>query len=466
MTTTPQTVADFIGLAREAILAKDFDAAETYKKQAEALKSVDDLGRKPPVDTSQRLPFPVGGTSPAVDGSAMDIAVKSAYVTKYGEIDGATSQVLKELYGTDNYPALRAAKYADMSNYCKYGVADPRLSRMVLLPADMVIQAIMEGVGVGGIDGFKATMVEAQQTLLGYMVPEEINQEIVTRLPGMTVVRGLARKFTTGGDQLSFLVRTGGTKRYIGNMRSKQTAESPVANTYNTNATFGKLNIPVHVNLSKVPVSKAGLEDSKLDVMREVLMPEFQTEAAITEDAQFLTGTGAGEPQGILNGTSANGAPFNADVATRNSGQASVITFDGVVKAPWDVAGQYRARKNPSTAYAFTSATGLALSVLQDNEGRYLWTEMAGNNAQGNPDTLRGWQYKESEALPEIAANTYPVIFGDFSGYRIVDRVGMSIQRYDDSATADTDSVVFFCRRRYGGQVAEGYKFVVIKIST
>jgi HK97 family phage major capsid protein len=91
---------------------------------------------------------------------------------------------------------------------------------------------------------------------------------------------------------------------------------------------------------------------------------------------------------------------------------------------------------------------------------------MHGNNAQGSPDTLRGWAYAETEALQAIAANTYPVIFADWSGYRIVDRIGMSVQRYEDSNTAATDSVVFFCRRRYGGQVAEGYKFAVIKIST
>ena len=31
MSATPQTVSDFVRLAREAILAKDFDTAETYK---------------------------------------------------------------------------------------------------------------------------------------------------------------------------------------------------------------------------------------------------------------------------------------------------------------------------------------------------------------------------------------------------------------------------------------------------
>lgn len=449
---------------------EDLDKAEALLRQAEIEKKADRLEAEAKAlqdaeVRANRLPFDTQPEQPAVGGTA-GAAVKAAYVKQFGEIDAATTQVMKELYGTDNYPLLRAMKFADMERFCKSGRCDPRLERMVLLPADMIMQAIVAGVGVTGDTGsFKATMIEAQDTLLGYMVPEELNQDMVQRLPGLTVVRGLARKFQTGGDQLSFLVRRGGNKRYIGQMRSKQTSESPSAGTYDTNAIFGKLSVPVHVNLSKVPVSKSSLEDVKANILNDVLMPEFSTEAALTEDQQFLTGSGSGEPQGILNGTAANGAPWNTDVVTRASANASALTFDALVKAPWDIAGQYRAKRNPSTAWAFTSATGGVISALQDNTGAYLWTEAHGANAQGNPDTLRGWAYKESEALPEIAANTYPIIFGDFSSYRIVDRVGMSIQRYDDSATADTDSVVFFCRRRYGGQLAEGYKLVVIKIA-
>lgn len=463
------TVATLIQEARQLVIDGDLDGAEKKKAQAVALKSIDAIDVKDQPDVSQRLPFPA--TSEPTHEEALQTAtrsaVKSVYVKKYGTIDESIDQVVKEMYGTSDYATLHAMKMVDLNRYCKTGIADPRLMRQVLLSPTQIMAAIMDGVPVAdGQYSLKATMVEAQDTLLGYMVPETLNMQIIERLPGMTIVRGLAQKYDTAGDQLSFLVRKGGNKRYTGGMRSKQTSESPTAGTFDTNATFGKLNIPVHVNLSKVPVSKSGLEDSKLDVMNQVLMPEFQTEAALVEDGQFLTGTGAGEPQGILTGTGANGAPSNIDVTIRNSGvAASVTNMDKLVMAPWDIAGQYRAKKNPTTSWAFTSATGAILATLKDGEGQYLWTEAHGNNAQGNPDTFRGWQYKESEALPEVGANTYPIIFGDFAGYRIVDRVGMSIQRYDDSTTADTDSVVFFCRRRYGGAVAEGYRFVTIKCS-
>jgi HK97 family phage major capsid protein len=194
-------------------------------------------------------------------------------------------------------------------------------------------------------------------------------------------------------------------------------------------------------------------------------MPEFTSQAAIKEDEQFLVGSGIKEPQGILNGTLANGAPFNTDVSTQVTGSAAAITFDGFVATPYNIAGQYRMRNKASVGWAFTSTTAGLLAKLKNADGEYLWREMYGNNAVAAPDTLRGYKTFESEAMPEVAANTFPVLFGDFEGYRIVDRVGMSVERYSDSTTAATDSVIFYLRRRYGGQCAEGYRFVAMKCS-
>lgn len=458
------TFKTLIAEARTLVLEGKLDEAEAKKNQAAALKALDDLDTTPTVNPADRLPFPAAqadAEQPVSDGAVK--MIEAGYVRKYGDLPAGINQVTKELYGHSNYAMLHETKMSDLNFYCKYGVIrNHALSRQVLLSPEQIAIAVKMGVPVA--DGqwtIKATMVEAQDTLLGYMVPETLNQEMVQRLPGLTVVRGLARKFTTGGDSLSFIVRTGGNSRYIGNTRSKQTSESPVS-TYSTNTTFGKLIIPVHVNLYKVPVSKSGLEDSQFDVMSQVLMPEISAEAAITEDAQFLLGSGSNEPQGILVDNT-TGGPVNTDISTQNSGQAADVSFDAVTRAPFKLAGQYRQRRSPSVAYAFNAATAGVLASLKNSTGDILWTEMYGNNAVGQPDTLRGWQVRESEALPAIAANTYPIIFGDWSGYRIVDRVGMTVQRYDDSNTAETDSVVFFVRRRYGGQCAEGYKFVVIK---
>lgn len=462
--------------AKDKALAGDIDGAKALREKAAALREIkaEEAAAKAALTEEikgNRLVFSDNGGGAAEQSGAQAVehtAIKAAYVKKYGDLDSGTSQIMRELYKTDNYPVLLAEKYRMVNHYCKTNqIIDGHLASMVLLTPTQIMSAIYGGVPVSdGQYSIRATMIEAQDSLGGVLVPEEINNEVVQRLVGLTVVRTRARKFNTSRDALSFMVRTGGTKQYIGAMRSKQTSESPSSGSFNTNATWGKAAIPVHVNLSKVMVSKSLLEDSAINILSDALMPEFVSESQIKEDVQFLTGSGAGEPQGILNGVAANGAPFNSDIQTQTTGSAAAITFSGFVKAPYKIAGQYRARRNPSTAWAFTSTTAGLLADLQDNTGAYLWTEMHGNNAVGAPDTLRGWAVAETEALAEVAANTYPAIFGDFQGYRIVDRIGMSVQRYDDSALADTDSVAFYCRRRYGGQVVEGWRFAVLKVST
>lgn len=455
-------VQTLVQQARALILAGDLEEGEKKTAQAKALKALETEVQ------ANRLDFGAPGTETPAVKTAEDTAIHAAYVKRYGDMDSGTTQIMKELYRTDDYPRLLREKYRVVNHYCKTNqIVDSHLASMVLLTPAQIMSAIYGGVPVAdGQHSIKATMIEAQDSLGGVLVPEEINNDIVQRLPGLTVVRARARKFNTSRDALSFLVRTGGNKRYIGNIRSKQTSESPSAGSFNTNATWGKISIPVHVNLIKVPVSKSLLEDSSLNILSEVLAPEFASEGAIIEDEQFLVGTGANEPKGLMVGTAANAALGNDGIATRVTGNASALAFTAFTKGPYDIAGQYRAKRNPATCWVFNSATAGLIADLQDNNGAYLWTEMYGNNAVGAPDTLRGWAVVESEALANVAANTFPAFFGDWTGYRIIDRIGMSVQRYDDSALADTDSVAFYCRRRYGGQCAEGYKFVVVKVST
>ncbi len=65
--------------------------------------------------------------------------------------------------------------------------------------------------------------------------------------------------------------------------------------------------------------------------------------------------------------------------------------------------------------------------------------------------------------MPTIAANTFPLLFGDPRGYTIVDRIGMTIERFLDGTTAELNLVKYIMRRRLGGQPTELYRFVVQK---
>jgi HK97 family phage major capsid protein len=52
------------------------------------------------------------------------------------------------------------------------------------------------------------------------------------------------------------------------------------------------------------------------------------------------------------------------------------------------------------------------------------------------------------------------------AAYTIVDRLGITVERYDDATTASTNSVKYVMRRRLGGQLLEPYRLTTLKIAT
>jgi HK97 family phage major capsid protein len=66
--------------------------------------------------------------------------------------------------------------------------------------------------------------------------------------------------------------------------------------------------------------------------------------------------------------------------------------------------------------------------------------------------------------MSDIAGAAFPVIFGDMRGYTIVERLGMTIERFHDSYTG-VNKVEYHLRRRIGGRVTRPWLFAVMKIT-
>ena len=67
--------------------------------------------------------------------------------------------------------------------------------------------------------------------------------------------------------------------------------------------------------------------------------------------------------------------------------------------------------------------------------------------------------------MPDVAANAYPIAFGDFRrAYMIVDRVNLAVLR-DPFTQATTGNVRYIARRRVGGQVVQAEAIVKQKVS-
>jgi HK97 family phage major capsid protein len=90
--------------------------------------------------------------------------------------------------------------------------------------------------------------------------------------------------------------------------------------------------------------------------------------------------------------------------------------------------------------------TMTAVRLLKDGQGNYLWQA---SYQAGTPQTLAGYPMTEVPAMPDVAAGTKPIVFGDFNqGYLIVDGIGTRILR--DPYT-NKPFVQFYTTKRVGG---------------
>jgi HK97 family phage major capsid protein len=94
--------------------------------------------------------------------------------------------------------------------------------------------------------------------------------------------------------------------------------------------------------------------------------------------------------------------------------------------------------------------------------GEYIWQPAL---VAGQPETLLGKPVMEMVDLPDIGDGKFPIIFGDFSAYRIVDRLALSILS-DPYTQARKGTTLIHATRRTGGRVLQAARFRKLKTAT
>ena len=87
---------------------------------------------------------------------------------------------------------------------------------------------------------------------------------------------------------------------------------------------------------------------------------------------------------------------------------------------------------------------------FKDTTGQYIWQPSL---VAGQPPTLLGFPLYECEDLPDVAAGSHSIAFGDFAkGYLIVDRADVRVLRDPYSVKP---FVMFYVTKRVGGGVQD-----------
>ncbi len=284
----------------------------------------------------------------------------------------------------------------------------------------------------------------------GYLAPVEWDRTITDRLVLVSPMRQIAtvQKISTAGFSKLFNNR-GTTSGWVG-----ETDARPQTNT----PTFSPLNFVPGEIYANPAATQQMLDDAEVD-LEAWLAGEVETEFAYQEGVAFLTGNGTNKPRGILTyvtgGAAAAVHPWGA-IQVTNTGQAAAVTSDSIIDLTTALPSEYTG----AARFIMNRNAQGVVRKLKDGQGNYLWQPSA---QAGQPATLMGYGITEMPGMPDVAANSVPVLFGDFKrGYLIVDRTGVRVLR--DPYT-NKPYVQFYTTKRVGGGVVNPDVIKALKVS-
>ena len=287
----------------------------------------------------------------------------------------------------------------------------------------------------------------------GFALPEVIERQIARLSLDISPIRQIATVRTVGSTDYKELFDINGAAfEWVGEGDTRnQTNTSDLAEVA---PTFGMAS-------AKPQATEESLDDLFFDVEGWVI--ETASEAmGQGEGAPHVAGNGTKKPTGFLAGptpvTTADASRAFGTLQYIASGQAS--TMPTSLDTLYDVVYALRARYRRNARWVGGKLVYAALRKYKATDNSYLWQPSI---AAGQPDMFMGYPVTEAEDMPVVAANAFPLAFGDFKeGYLIADRVGMRITR-DEITTPGY--VKFYVRRRTGGKLRNTQAIKLLKIA-
>lgn len=286
----------------------------------------------------------------------------------------------------------------------------------------------------------------------GYLVPVEIEQAIGARLTAISPIRGIAsvRQISAGVYKKPFMT-AGPAVGWVGETDARTQTDTP---------TLSELSFPA-MELYAMPAATATLLDDSAVNIDQWIAQEVEQVFAAQEGTAFVTGDGSNKPKGFLAyDTVADSSWVWGKLGYIASGAAgafpSTNPSDVLVDLVYSVSAGYR----QNGVFVMNRKTQSVVRKFKDSTGAYLWQPPAQANGHA---TLMTFPVIEAEDMPDIAADSFAVAFGDFGrGYLVVDRLGVRVLRDPYSAKP---YVLFYTTKRVGGGVQDFSAIKLIKFA-
>lgn len=286
----------------------------------------------------------------------------------------------------------------------------------------------------------------------GYTVPVEIEQSIGERLTAISPIRSIAGQRTISGNVYKKPFMTAGPAvGWVGETDARTQTTSPVLDA---------LSFPA-MELYAMPAATATLlEDSAVNI-DQWLAAEVEQAFAVQEGTAFVTGDGTNKPKGFLSYTTVANASWTwGNIGYIASGAAGAFASSNPSDALVDLIYAVKAGYRQNGSFVMNRKTQGSVRKFKDSGGAYLWQPPA---QAGGRASLMTFPVVEAEDMPDVAANSLSVAFGDFGrGYLVVDRAGVRVLR--DPFTAKP-YVLFYTTKRVGGGVQDFDAIKVLKFA-
>jgi len=279
----------------------------------------------------------------------------------------------------------------------------------------------------------------------GFAMPQEIDALIGSTLKDISPIRSIATVVQTGSAGYRKLVTDGGTPSgWVSETASRH---------------FNEIAPPTGELYANPAASQAMLDDAAFDV-ETWLADEIAREFAQAEGAAFVSGSGTNQPRGFLNAAVTDETDdvraFGSLQYVPSGSSGSFASEDALV----DLVHTLRPAYRQGAAFVMNSSTLAQIRKFKTADGAFLWQPSLAN---GQPDTLLGYPVVEAEDMPDIAADSLSIAFGNFrNGYLIAERSATNILR--DPFT-NKPFVHFYATKRVGGQVMNSEAIKLMQFS-
>lgn len=286
----------------------------------------------------------------------------------------------------------------------------------------------------------------------GFIVPAEVDKEISRVLDTISAMREVSRVQNIGSSAYKKLHNVGGTSSgWVGEEESRSGSETPKLKEIKWDA----------MELYAEPATtQSMLDDSMFDV-EQWLAEEVGVEFSEQEGAAFIKGDGIKKPRGLLSYNAvANGSQKFGELGFIASGAAGAFAASDPSDKLIDLVHALKSGYRTNAKWMMNDLTLAEVRKFKDANGNYLWQP---GLSEGAPDLLLGKRIAVDDNMPDIAANSLSIAFGDFNrGYIIVDRFGTRILR---DAFTQKPYVKFYTTKRVGGGVNDSEAIKLMKFA-